>query len=131
MSRAQKDLAVKVTHALPNAANTVNTNGIDLGAVTPFPIQESFEVSVTIGAATGANSKNINTRLQDSADNSSFTNIAELASFVVANNASVYTATTRKVKLPSGTQRYIRTTSVGEANGGDASDGVVTLELLF
>ena len=44
---------------------------------------------------------------------------------------SNYTAATRTVSLPPGVKRYIRATAVGEANGGDASAGSFSVQLLF
>lgn len=134
MSRSIQDAnsAVKVSTALPNAANSVNTNVIDLGNNSPYPITESVLLKLSITAATGANSKNINVYVQDSNEsNANFTNIAELASWVNANNATTYTAATRTVQLPPATKRYVIAKATGEANGGNASDGTLTAQLLF
>lgn len=126
------DASVKVSSALPNAANTVNSNVIDLGNNVAHPITEHFAVKLSITAATGANNKNINIALQQSNEsNANFANIAELASWVNVNDNSTYTAATRTVQLPPSTKRYIRATAVGEANGGNASDGTFGVQLLF
>lgn len=133
-TRNLKDANLKQTVALPNAANTVNTNGIDLGATTPFPTTEKFAVRLTIGTATGANNKNINAVIQDSADNSTFANIAGLGAPIkrsVDNNGAGHTESSIDVQLPPGTRRYIRASATGEANGGNSADGNLTVELLF
>lgn len=119
--------------ALPNAANTINTNVIDLETPNtgPFPTTGKFIVQITTTQSTGANSKNINVTVADSADNSSFTNITGIGTLVVAGNAANFPATTFNVQLPPATRRYIRITATGEANGGNASDGTVTGKLLF
>jgi hypothetical protein len=35
------------------------------------------------------------------------------------------------LSLPPNIRRYIRATALGEANGGDASNGTFTIKLLF
>ncbi len=124
--------ACKQSIALPNAANSVNTGVIDLGANSPFPLQEAFSVQLTIGAGTSANTKNINIHIADSNEsNANFTNIAELSDWVNLGVTVNYVAATRNVKLPHSTKRYIRAMATGEANGGNASDANVTIALLF
>lgn len=131
--RSLKDATLIVSAALPNAANTVNTNSIDLGNATPFPTTTAFNVQIVTTAATGANTKNLNIVIQDSADNSTFANIATLGAPTVriAEANSAYAATTVNVALPPGTRRYVRASVTGEANGGNASDGTLTLQLCF
>lgn len=129
---AQQDaLLVSNSAALPNAANQVNTSVIDLGATTPFPTTGKFVAQIATTLSTGANSLNINCTIADSADNSSFTNIATIATKVIAGNAANYPASTTNFALPPSTRRYIRATAKGEANGGNAADGTITLKLLF
>lgn len=117
--------------ALPNAANTVTTNGMDLVQATPYPVTEKVVLQINTTQSTGANSKNINVVIQDSADNSSFTNIATLAVKVIAGNAANYPSSSTNYSLPINTRRYVRASATGEANGGDASDGTLTAQLLF
>lgn len=123
--------ALKSVVALPNAANTVTTNGIDLGNATTFPLTTRFTVKVTTGQSTGANSKNINVVLQDSADNSSFANIVGSGPVVIAGNAANFPSSTTNFALPPATRRYIRASATGEANGGNAADNNITVQLLF
>lgn len=131
--RRLKDADLTVNVALPNAANTVNTNAIDLGSATPYSVTEGFHVKLSTSAATGANNKNINIRLQESAEaNANFTNISSLGLFqVVDNNGAGFSAGSMTVQLPPGVKRYIRGTALGEANGGNAANGTLTVELLF
>jgi hypothetical protein len=126
-----QDLDLSVNVALPNAANTVNTSGIDLGAATPFPLTEAFQVRISTTAGTGANNKNITIVVQDSADNSSFTNIATLRGTVINEESSSYAATTANYALPPNTRRYVRASATGEADGGNAADGTLTMSLVF
>lgn len=130
-SRTLKDAGLSVNIALPNAANQVNSNVIDLVQATPFPMTTKFTAQVATTQSTGANSLNINYTIADSADNSSFANVVSLGSIVVAGNAANYPASTTNFQLPPGTRRYIRATAKGEANGGNAADGTITLTLLF
>ena len=118
--------------ALPNAANTANTAGIDLGKALPFPITEAFHVKLTSSTGNGANNKNITIKVQDSADNTTFANIAELGALTVTdNNGAGYPAGSLTVSLPPDTRRYIRAQATGEANGGNAANGTLTVDLLF
>lgn len=133
MNRSFKDSNLKQSVALPNAANTANTNSIDLGAADGYPSSGKFAVRLSTTAATGANDKNVTIVLQGSNEAAAnFTNITELASVVINEGSSAYAATNRDVTLPPGfAKRYIRASATGEANGGDASDGTLTVELLF
>lgn len=135
MKRLFKDLNLKATVTLPLAANTKCTASIDLGTTAPFPVTEKFAVRVTVDTATGANSKNVNCALQASNEsNANFVNIAGVAApiLVAAGNAANVIGANIEVQLPPNlNKRYIRATALGEANGGDASDGSLTVELLF
>ncbi len=126
------DKALKQSIAMPNAANTVNTNGIDLGAVTPFPITEKITVQLSHTTATSANTLNMNIRLMDSADNSTFANVAVFANPLIRTTgvSTSYAANSVVITLPPTIRRYIRATALGEANGGNASDGTFAIEVL-
>jgi hypothetical protein len=132
MANEVQDLSLQGNCALPNAANTVNTNVVDLGA-NPYPAAtKAIEVRVSTTQSTGANSKNINFALQHSNEsNANFANIAELAIQTIAGNAANYPATNANFALPASTKRYIRATALGEANGGNASDGTITVKVLL
>ena len=134
MARARQDAETLVSATLPNAANTVNSNGIDLGATTPFPVTESIQVKIAVGVATGANNKNINIRLMDSADNSTFANVAVFANPVLRSvdaDGGGHSASNVIIALPTTIKRYIRATALGETNGGDSSDGTFSISLLY
>jgi len=128
-----RDALLKVTVALPNAGATANTNGIDLGALVPYPVTENIQVEVVTAASTAANNKNINFVLQDSADNTTFANIGNLGAplAIVTGNTTAHAATTHVYQLPPVTLRYIRASATGESNGGDASDGNITVTILL
>lgn len=132
-NRTLKDATLSKSVALPNAANTVNTNYIDLGP-TPYPLTEGVTLLVETSLATGANNKNINVRVQHSDDTntSNFTNVADIGNpFMQAvANTTKFAAASDRLTLPPGIKRYIRVQGTGEANGGDASDGTLTASLL-
>lgn len=147
-SRTVLDNNYIVSVALPNAGNTTCTAALDLfGSMNapapgtiPFPTTEIVNVIVATSAATAANSKNINVMIQQVnalangvVDTTNFANIPEVAAplMVVAGNATAHAASSATIKLPPGCLRYIRAIAVGETNGGDASDGTLTLELGF
>jgi hypothetical protein len=90
-------------------------------------------VKLSTSTATGANNKNINIRLAHSNEsNANFTNIAELGLFqVVDNNGAGFSAGSMTVQLPPGVKRYVRGTALGEANGGNAANGTLTVQLMF
>lgn len=132
--RSITDAAVKVSAALPNAANTVSTNVIDLGANQSYPLSEKIGVKLSNTQSTGANSKNINFVLQHSNEsNANFVNIPTLGApiKVLAGNAANYPSSTTNISLPPGVNRYIKGSATGEANGGDAGDGTYTVQLVF
>lgn len=137
-----------VNVALPNAANTVNTNALDLFAAAgaplpntlPFSTTETINVIILTTQSTGANTKNINIVLQHTGqlsngavDSANYANIPTLGApiKIVAGNAANYPASTTKTKFPPGTLQFVRAQATGEANGGNASDGTLTLELGF
>jgi hypothetical protein len=131
--RRLADSLLSVNVALPNAANTVNTSGIDLAATTPFPVTTNVWVNLSVAVATGANNKNVNVVLQDSADNSTFANISTLGApvLVASGNTANVIATQTNIALPPGTRRYLRASATGEANGGNSADGTLTVKLVF
>ena len=131
--RLKDALLISNSAVLPNAANTIYTNVIDLQVTLPYPIQEHIVAQLATTVSTGANSKNINVTLQHSADTntSNFVNIPTLKVYAIAGNATNFPATTVNYSLPVDTKRYIRALALGEANGGDASDGTLTINLLF
>ena len=129
--RRLKDASLIKPIALPNAAATVSTASIDLGATTPFPVGDQFSVQVATTAATGVDTKIITVTIEDSADNSSFAAETGLSTLAITAASSSYAATSRSVALPPGARRYIRASATGESGGGNASNGTLTLQLVF
>jgi hypothetical protein len=133
-SRKLQDSGLAANVAMPIAANTTSTNGIDLTSASPYPVTEKIVCRIETTASAGtANSKNVNIRLMDSADNGNWANMAIFANplLMVTDNSGTTPASSIEVTLPPNTRRYIKAAAVGEANGGNAADATMTLKLLF
>lgn len=133
MNRSITDAALKTTKAMPAAAANNNHDGIDLGAVRPRVTLESVDVLITVPALPSLSDTKVATfKLQDSADNVTFTDIAELSSFTRTGAGGVGSAaTTRRVKLPPGTRRYISVNQAVESAGGTNTAVSTTVEVLL
>lgn len=128
-----RDAALKVTKACPAAGANHNTGTIDLGCKNPGASVESFEVEIAIPALTSlADGKTLTVKLQDSADNTTFADIEQLASVVVtgvsSNKGSA--ASTVVVRLPSDVNRYVQANLAVAASGGDNTAQSVVVSLL-
>ncbi len=133
-ARALLDANYISTLALPNAGNTVNVASLDLVQATPYPTTDRVDVNIVCTAGSGANNKNINIVLQESADNGNWTNTAYRKAplfQLIDNNGAGYNTANVIIKLDPGSLRYIRVQAIGEANGGNAANANVTLQLLF
>jgi hypothetical protein len=132
MTRKLQDALLTVSKAMANADAVVNTDPLDLGSVTPFPVTESIAAKIATTAATGVNTKIITIKVQHSDESDdNFTDVAELASLNITAATNAYAATERTVPLPPSIKRYVRLTQTGEDGGGNASNGTVSLTLLF
>lgn len=115
--------------ALPNAANTANTNTIALPQSAQRPFTTQFRVIISNTQGTGANSKNITYTLYGS-NESGGGNATALRSFVVAGNASAHPASEREIQLdPEVNKTYLFASATGEANGGNAADGTLSIKI--
>jgi hypothetical protein len=125
-----KDVNLQKTALMPNAANTVNTNIIELPQQSVRPFNTNFRARLSNTVATGANSKNINYRVYGS-NEANGANAVLQRSFVVAGNAANHAASNREFYLdPESNVKYLYGSALGEANGGDAGDGTYTLEIV-
>lgn len=127
-----RDAALKVTKACPAANANHNTDTIDLGCTNPGASVESFEVEIAIPALPSlAADKTLTVKLQDSADNTTFDDIEQLASVVVTGvSTSGSAASTVVVRLPSNVKRYIQANLAVAASGGDNTAKSVVVSLL-
>ena len=132
MSRKIRDELLKVTKALPAADANADSDSIDLEQASAFPLNESIDVELAIPALPAlVNTKTVTFTFKDSADDSTFANIAALATLVITGGASGAAATTRVVRLPSSARRYINVNAAVEADGGDNTGVSYTLSLLL
>lgn len=126
-----KDNSLNKTAAMPNAANTVNTNVIALPQQAVRPFNNGFRVRLYNGVATGANSKNINYTLYGSNEANGANATAVQGAFVVAGNAANHPASNREVTLPPSLDKsFIFASAAGEALGGNAADGTFGIEII-
>ena len=119
--RTRLDALTTVTKALPAANANTNSATIDLGEV-PDSALEHVELIVSVPATTTlVDTKLITIKVQDSADDSSYADVAGLGSQTVVgitDDGSV--ATTRRWKLsPSGIRRYVQVNVAIPSDGGD------------
>lgn len=131
--RAIEDAELIITTALPAAGATANSVAIDLGQARVHPLNEAFDVTVSVPATPNlANTIAATFVLQESAEASAnFTNIAELAVLTVTGTASGGAAASRTFKLPGDTLRYIRLSQSVGGSGGNNVAVSSTLKLEF
>jgi hypothetical protein len=122
-----------VTKALPAAAANNTSASIDLGVTSPGLVVSVFDVKVSVPALPAlVEAKTVTIKFQDSANGTDFTDIAELASFVITGGTgNGAAATSRTVKLPPTVRRYIAINQAVLTAGGDNTGVSTTLELLY
>lgn len=126
-----KDNLLIQTAAMPNAANTVNTNTITLPQQATRPFTTNFRVRLFNGVATGANSKNINYSVYGS-NEANGANATLVQTFRAAGNGTNHIASERELYLPPELDKlYIFGSATGEANGGNAADGTFGIEIII
>jgi len=127
-----KDNTLIQTVAMPNAANTANTNTVALPQQAVRPFTQSFRVRLYNTQATGANSKNINYTLYGTNESNGANATALRSAWVVAGNAANHPASNREVVLgPDVDKKYLFFSGTGEANGGNAADGTLGIEIII
>jgi len=123
------DASLTKSVALPNAANTTNTGVIALPQAAQRPFTTNFRVVLSNTEATGANTKNVTYTVYGS-NEANGANATALRSFVVAGNGTAHPASEREIYLdPETNKSYIFGSATGEANGGDAADGTLTIKI--
>ena len=128
----RRDAALTVTKACPAAGASVNTATIDTGSAGDASLANAV-VEIAIPALPSlADGKTLTVKVQDSADNSTYADVAELASVVVtgAADAKGSDKKTAVVRLPPGARRYLQANIAVAASGGDNTAKSVTLSLL-
>jgi hypothetical protein len=132
-----KDALLKVTRALPAAASaTVNSSGIDLGALSASGARiELAEILISAPAVTTTmvpDTKTITYSVQMDDDSAFGSPTTLLASAIVQTGAggAGAAAATRRIKIPSNCERYIRLVAVSGADVTDSSSVSATMEVL-
>jgi len=125
-----KDATLKQSVALPNAANTANTNVIELPQQAVRPFNSTYRVTLKNTAGTAANTKNINYRLYATNESNRANAVPASEVFTVVSASTTHPVSSREVYLrPELDKKFIFASATGEANGGDASDGALTVEI--
>lgn len=133
---AVKDNSLIKTKALPNGANTIYTDGIDLGSLSGRGARlADFELIIDAPAlvvgdlADAATMKYTVETDDDSAFGSVTTLFADILVQTGAGGAGA-AAASKRLRLPSNCERYVRIKAVN-SGAGDASDKSVTMSLVF
>lgn len=117
-----RDTNLKVTKALPAAAATNYTDGIDLGDASPgLSKLDDFQLEVAVPAlASLADSKTYTGTVQDSADGVTYADVAVLTPLVLTGAGGVGAAAkTQLYPLPKDLRRYVRLKNAVQSAGGD------------
>lgn len=120
-----------VSRTLPAQNTNNNSTSLDLEIAAPYFAGEYAEVEFYIPATTCATGQTITVTLQDSADNSTFTQIDECETLVLTGVSNATAATTRRWRLPRTVLRYIRVNIAMSSTTGDQTAITSKLALLF
>lgn len=128
MNRIIRDKELTVTRALPAQNTNVNSDAIEVGAGVPEGIQVELAVPATPSLA---DSNTLTFTFQDSADNSSFAAIPELATLVrTGASGAGAAAATRVVYLPPSVRKYVRVNIAASASAGNNTAVSAILSIL-
>lgn len=127
-----RDTNLLKTKALPAAGATNYSDSIDLSDKAPGIQHESKQIEVAIPALPSlADAKTYTATLQDSADDSTFADVAPLASIILTGAGGAgASAKTQLFPLPKDLRRYIRVKSVVQSAGGDNTAKSVTVSIV-
>ena len=122
-----QDALYTVTASYAATATTASTGVVDFKVATPWPT--TSELIVWVGVAdTTASTGSTTIVLQDSANNSVWTPVANLANPILTSTGSIASQGVY-VGLQPGGQRYLRASAITSV--GTVSTGSVTLAVLF
>jgi len=84
------------------------TPSLDFIQATPYPVTERVVVSINSSTITSTKANGVTGSIayQDSADNSTFANISQLAGYALSGSS--LTATNQQILLPPSARRYLR-----------------------
>jgi len=129
----RRDAVLTTTKACPAAGANHNTATLDLKSTTAGAFADSVEVEIVIPALPSlADGKVLAVKLQDSADDSTYADIPELAAVVVtgATGTGGSAAATHVIRLPSSARRYLQANLAVSTYGGNNTGKSVTVSLL-
>ena len=128
-----RDTNLKKTKALNAAAGTIYSDSIDLIDSAPGIKLRNAQIEVAMPATPSlADTKTIIATIQDSADNSSFADVASLNPLTVTGASGAgAAAVTRKYKAPEDLRRYVRVKFVEASAGGDNSGVSATFSVIY
>lgn len=128
MNRILKDIELIKVKALPAAAASASSASIQVGPGLPESIQAQI-LAPAVPALVDA--KTIIYTFEDSADDSSFAAIPELATLTQLGAGGVgAAAATRTVYLPPSVRKFVRVTAAVLTAGGDNTAASFTFQLL-
>eukprot|EP00112_Aurelia_sp_Birch-Aquarium-sp1_P002666 Seg12982.2 transcript_id=Seg12982.2/GoldUCD/mRNA.D3Y31 product="hypothetical protein" protein_id=Seg12982.2/GoldUCD/D3Y31 len=108
---------------LPGTGATVTSTALDLEGEALGATAECVEAVIEIPATPNlADNKSITISLEDSADNSTFSAIAEAGSAIITGSGG--SGADKKevhLKLPTTTRRYLRASATAETSAGDST----------
>ena len=127
-----RDGLLTVETALPTQGNTVNSASIDLGFSNPALVGSMCDVNMSApDGATLATGQTLTFTIQDSADNSSFANLAGVSGYAVTGVSNLVPAgSNRSIRLPPYVRRYIRLVCVAGASANTSASASYTMALL-
>lgn len=130
--RNLQDASVALTVSVPSAGNNSTSTALDLGQLTPFPMNEHIDFLLAVPAqATLAETKTVTLKVQDSADGVSFADLAGVGTLVQTGAGGVgAAASTLRVKLALGVRRYVAI-NVATAGSSGTVSGSASLTPLF
>ncbi len=131
-NRTIQDSSLQITRVCPAQNTDADSASLDLGSVALFPTNEELSLEVAIPATdTLASGQTITVTIEDSADDSTFAAIDELATVVATGiGGDTSAAVTKYLKLPDATRQYLRINVACSATSGDVTDTTVTASIL-
>lgn len=131
-----RDASLIKTTALPNGANTIYTDGIDLGALSGRGIRDGFcellieAPALVVGDLADAATMKYSIQMDDDSAFGSATVVAPDVIVQTGAGGAGAAAASYRWRIPSNCERYIRVRAVN-SGAGNASDKSVTMSLLF
>lgn len=119
--------------ALPSAGSgTTQSAGVNLDGVTP--VLEEFELEITapvLAQSILSNGDTMTYKVQDSADNITFADVADSVVLQTGAGGSGAAAITQRYRVPSDVNQYVRVAATMSSGGTDASAVSATVKFLF